>query len=129
MKIITSRISILNCFLAAFSPFCLLAQEHNITVSQSPKFDQLLIEKRKINTAITLNDYYKIQIFNGGSDIAKKTLAEFKDEFPTIDGTIIFNTPNYKVWVGSFKTRMEAEKNLIEIRQKYKNVFLIKPTK
>ena len=129
MKIITSRISILNCFLAAFSPFCLLAQEHNITVSQSPKFEQLLIEKRKINTAITLNDYYKIQIFNGGSEIAKKTLNEFKQEFKNTDGTIVFNTPNYKVWVGYYRTRMEAERNLTEIQKKYKNVFLIKPTK
>ena len=46
-----------------------------------------------------------------------------------IDATIVFNTPNYKVWVGNFKTRIEAERYLIEIKKKYKNVLLIKPSK
>jgi hypothetical protein len=53
----------------------------------------------------------------------------FKQEFKEIDATIVFNTPNYKVWVGNFKTRMEAERNFVEIKKKYKNVLLIKPNK
>jgi hypothetical protein len=107
----------------------LKAQNQNLTVNQDPKFEQLLNEKRKINTNLPYNDRYKIQIFNGSSETAKKTLSEFKQEFKTIDGTIIFNTPNYKVWVGNFRNRMEAERNLIEIKKKYKTVFLIKPNK
>ena len=105
------------------------AQEQNNVVIQDPKFEQLLNEKRKLNTSIIINDCYKIQIYNGLSENAKKTLNEFKQEFKNIDGTIIFNTPNYKVWVGAFRTRMEAERNLIEIKKKYKNVLLIKPSK
>jgi hypothetical protein len=89
----------------------------------------LLNEKRKTNVSNATNDWYKIQIFSGESEKAKKTLNEFKQEFSNIDGTIVFNTPNYKVWVGNFKTRIEAERNLIDIRKKYKNVLLIKPNK
>ena len=105
------------------------AQEQNITLNQDPKFEQLLNDKRKINTSISTNDTYKIQIFSGKSDEAKKTLSSFKREFTTIDGTIIFNTPNYKVIVGNFKTRIEAERNLEEIKKKYKSIFLVKPGK
>lgn len=105
------------------------AQDLNVTVSQDPKFAQLLNEKRKSNVSITANDRYKIQIFSGDSENAKKTLRGFKQEFTDTDGTIVFNTPNYKVWVGNFKTRIEAERNLIDIRKKYKNVLLIKPSK
>ena len=105
------------------------AQDQNLTLNQDPKFEQLLIDKRKINTSITTNDTYRIQIFSGKSDEAKKTLADFKRDYNNIDGTIIFNTPNYKVMVGNFKTRIEAERNLAEIKKKYKNVFLIKPGK
>ena len=112
-----------------FSTSKVNAQEQNSTLNQDPKFEQLLSEKRKINTSLILNDVYKIQIFNGNSENAKKTLSEFKKEFAAIDGTIIFNTPNYKVWVGNFRTRMEAERNLVELKNKYKNVFLIKPSK
>jgi hypothetical protein len=103
------------------------AQDQNLTLNQDPKFEQLLNEKRKINTSISTNDTYRIQIFSGKSDEAKKTLADFKREFTAIDGTIIFNTPNYKVLVGNFKTRIEAERNLAEIKNRYKSVFLIKP--
>ncbi|MBP4136529.1 MULTISPECIES: SPOR domain-containing protein [Flavobacterium] len=105
------------------------AQDQNLTVNQDPKFEQLLNDKRKINTSINTNETYKIQIFSGKSEEAKKTLADFKREFSDIDGTIIFNTPNYKVMVGNFKTRIEAERNLIEIKKRYKSVFLLKPSK
>lgn len=105
------------------------AQDGNIRVKQDYKFEQLLNEKRKTNVSNTVNDYYKIQIFSGDSEKSKKTLNEFKQEFRDIDGTIVFFTPNYKVWVGNFKTRIQAERNLIEIRKSYSNVHLIKPNK
>lgn len=105
------------------------AQDQNLTLNQDPKFEQLLNDKRKINTSISTNDTYKIQIFSGKSEEAKKKLADFKREYNNIDGTIIFNTPNYKVIVGNFKTRIEAERNLAEIKNRYKSVFLIKPSK
>ena len=105
------------------------SQDGKAAVSQDPKFEQLLNEKRKINSSITINDRYKIQIFNGDSENSKKTLIEFKKENKNIDATIVFSTPAYKVWVGNFKTRIEAEKNLNELKKKYPNAFLIKPNK
>jgi hypothetical protein len=99
------------------------------TIEQDPKIEALLKEKRKINTGITINDLYKIQIFNGKKDEALKTLNEFKSSFKEIDGTIIYNNPTFKVWVGSFKTRIEAENALLEIKKKYILALLIKPNK
>ncbi|MFT5752881.1 MAG: hypothetical protein ACI924_000081 [Flavobacterium sp.] len=99
------------------------------TIEQDPKIEALLKEKRKINTGITINDLYKIQIFNGKKDEALKTLNEFKSSFKEIDGTIIYNNPTFKVWVGSFKTRIEAENALLEIKKKYTLALLIKPNK
>ena len=104
-------------------------QEAKVSVSQDPKFEQLLNEKRKINSSITINDRYKIQIFNGDTENSKKTLLDFKRENKNIDATIVFSTPLYKVWVGNFKTRIEAEKNLNDLKKKYPNAFLIKPNK
>lgn len=105
------------------------AQEAKITVTQDSKFEQLLNEKRKINSSITVNDRYKIQIFNGDSENAKKTLVDFRRDNKSFDGTIVFSTPTYKVWVGNFKSRIEAERNLAEIKKTYSNAFLIKPNK
>jgi len=120
---------LLTVLLFCFTTIKLGAQNSNLTLNQDQKFEQLLTEKRKLNPNLSYNDRYKIQIFNGVSETAKKTLSEFKQEFKDLDGTIIFNTPNYKVWVGNFRTRMEAERNLVDIKKRYKNVFLIKPSK
>ncbi len=98
----------------------------NITVD--PKIDLLLKEKRKLNTGLFLNEGYKIQIFYGNSEESKKKLQEFKKEFKDLDGTIIFNSPNYKVWIGNFKTRIEVERAMIDIRKKYPTALIIKPT-
>ena len=129
MRILTLKKIILSSLLLSALMPKTWAQEQNTTVNQDPKFEQLLNEKRKINTSLTVNDSYKIQIYSGGSENAKKTLNDFKLEFKNIDATIVFNTPNYKVWVGNFRTRIEAEKTLVEIKDRYKNVLLIKPNK
>ena len=105
------------------------AQGGNMTIQQDTKFEQLLNEKRKTNVSNIVNDRYKIQIFSGESEKAKNILNQFRQEFSNLDGTIIFFTPNYKVWVGNFKTRIEAERNLIEIKKNYSTVHLIKPNK
>lgn len=129
MRIIALKKIFLSPLLLVFLMPKMHAQDQNITVNQDPKFEQLLNEKRKINTSLTVNDSYKIQIYSGGSENAKKTLTEFKQEFKDIDATIVFNTPNYKVWIGSFKTRIEAERILADIKNRYKNVLLIKPSR
>lgn len=129
MRIIAyKKIFLSSLLLVALTPK-IKAQDQNTSVSQDPKFEQLLNEKRKINTSLTVNDSYKIQIYSGGSENAKKTLAEFKQEFKDIDATIVFNTPNYKVWIGNFKTRIEAERTFADIKNRYKNILLIKPSK
>ena len=123
MKFFFLLLSLLFLYQKSFS------QEGKVNVSQDPKFEQLLNEKRKINSSITINDRYKIQIFNGDSDNSKKTLLDFKRENKYMDATIVFSTPLYKVWVGNFKTRIEAEKNLNNLRKKYPKAFLINPNK
>jgi hypothetical protein len=105
------------------------AQGSGTTLKQDPSFEQLLNEKRKINSSITINDRYKVQIYNGDSESSKKHLSEVKRTFKEYDATIVFSTPSYKVWVGNFKTRIEAERSLNDIKKKYPNAFLIKPNK
>ena len=111
-------------FLVNFN-FCL---GQNLTVNQDSKFEELLVEKRKYNSSLRVNEFYKIQIFNGPIEEAKKTLTLFKKENLSYDATIIFNTPTYKVWVGNYKTRIEAEKNILILKKQYPNLFLVKPS-
>jgi len=129
MRILTMKPSIFHLILLGICSVNLSAQEGNLTVTQDPKFEQMLNEKRKINSSITVNDRYKIQIYNGESETAKKTLSDFRKDNKNFDGTIVFSTPTYKVWIGNFKSRIEAERNLVDFKKKYPNAFLIKPNK
>lgn len=117
-----------SVFLSAFASK-ISAQDKKVTLTQDAKFEQLLNEKRRINSSITVNDRYKVQIYNGDSESSKNILNDFKKEFKDMDGTIVFSTPAYKVWVGNFKSRIEAERNLIELKSKYPNALMIKPNK
>ena len=114
-------------FLLFSNFYSLFAQE--ITLTQDPKIEQLLAEKRKVNASITINNQFKIQIYNGTSEESKKILIQFKKENKNYDATIVFSTPIYKVWIGNFKTRIEAERNLNLLKKKYPSAIIIKPNK
>ena len=129
MKILTLKTAFQLAFFFCFFSINLYSQVNNVIVSQNPKFEKLLNEKRKINASITVNDIYKIQIYNGDIESCKKNLVDFKKEFLNLDGTIVFYTPAYKVWVGNFKSRIEAERNLLLLKNKYPNSLIIQPNK
>jgi|SRR5690554_6423038 len=126
MKFTLLEPSLFIMFLIALNNNNLTAQ---VTVKQDQKFEELLNEKRKINASITTTDKYKIQIFYGDSQNARRVLNEFKRSFPQLDGTILFSSPNYKVQVGNFKTKIEADRNRLEIVKKYPDALVVKPTR
>lgn len=129
MKKTLNKLSILTAISSFAISAQVAAQGSGTTLKQDPGFEQLLAEKRKINSSITVNDRYKIQVFNGDSETSKKHLAEVKRNFKQYDATIVFSTPSYKVWVGNFKSRIEAERALNEMKKKYPNALMIKPNK
>ena len=129
MKTILLKMTIFAIFTTSLFTSTIYAQKGVTTLTQDPQFEMMLNEKRKINTSITVNDKYKIQVYNGDSETSKRTLNDFKKEYKNCDGTIVFNTPAYKVWVGDYRTRIEAERNLAEIKKKYPTAFIVKPNK
>jgi len=129
MRILTIKTLHFTLLLCALCGGRALAQSGTVTVAQDTRFEELLNDKRKISSSITVNDRYKVQIFYGENDKARKALQDFKRDYKGQDGTIIFESPTYKVWVGSYKTRIEAEKNLADIKKKYPHALLVKPNK
>lgn len=107
----------------------IFSQTKKSNIEQDEKIEKLLVEKRKNNSAITINDKFKIQIYFGNIEESKKALISFKKDFSQTDGTIIFSNPSYKVWVGSFKSKIEAEKALLTIKKKYTTSVIIEPNK
>ena len=91
------------------------------------KLELLLNEKNKYNGSLGVANRWKIQVFNGKMDDSKNAYVKFKKDFKEVDATIVFSAPYYKVWVGNCRTRMEAEKILIQVKKIYPGAFLVKP--
>jgi hypothetical protein len=42
---------------------------------------------------------------------------------------LVYETPNYKIWVGNFRTRLEADRALVKVKSKFPTAFIFKPKK
>jgi hypothetical protein len=73
---------------------------------------------------------YRIQIFFdsglNSSDRARQVRDEFLLIYPEIPAYVNWKAPNYRVRIGDFKTRLEAEKTLQLILIDYPNAWVIK---
>ncbi|NQX86094.1 MAG: SPOR domain-containing protein [Flavobacteriaceae bacterium] len=100
------------------------AQEGSVTVNQDHEIKQLLALKKDLNTS-KLN--YKIQIFNGSHSGALKAKSDFEKLFTEWDIDLQYETPNYKIWIGDFRTRLEADRALVKVKKEIPNAFIFKP--
>ncbi len=115
------------CF-AILTSSC-FAQNGQVTINQDEKITTLLKVKKELNKNEAASDRYKIQIYNGhrtGAETAKK---EFSESIADWRPTINFEPPNFKIWVGNFRTRLEADRALKKVKRKFPNAFIFKPKK
>ena len=102
----------------------LFGQNGNIEINQSNKLDSIIKLKKELNSKI---QNLRIQIYSGDRDNAEQMIKEFIEIFNDTTADVIYETPNYKVWVGNFYTQLEADKRLIEIRKKFRSAFIFRP--
>ncbi len=115
--------TVLLCF---YSVNALQAQEGVVSVNQDREIDALLNLKREINRD---ESNYTLQVYNGNRVDAEKAQLEFIISFSDWTTSMKYETPNYKIWVGNFKTRLQADRALLKVKKKFRNAFIFKPKK
>ena len=108
----------------SLSSTTLFGQNGNIEINQSNKLDSIIKLKKELNSKI---QNLRIQIYSGDRDNAEQMIKEFIEIFNDTTADVIYETPNYKVWVGNYYTQLEADKSLIEIRKKFRSAFIFRP--
>lgn len=93
------------------------------TINADPNIKSLLDTK----LAEKNNGNYKIQLYYGSLNKAHGVLSKFNAKHSQWPGKIEYETPNYKVWVGNYQTRIEADKALIQISKNFPSAFIFKP--
>ena len=100
------------------------AQQGEVNVSQDSDIDKLLEYKKDIKTT----KVYRIQVYQSvDPDRAQREKANFSNAYGEWPAEVVWNTPNYKVWVGNFATRLEADRALVKIKRKYMNAIIFQP--
>ena len=108
----------------SISSTTLFGQNGSIKINQSNKLDSIIKLKKELNSKI---QNLRIQIYSGDRDNAEQTIQEFIEIFNDSTADVIYETPNYKVWVGNYYTQLEADKRLVEIRKKFRSAFIFRP--
>ena len=75
----------------------------------------------------TQESSYQIQLGFGSYTKAQDLLKQANEVFGEFESRIEFQTPTYRVRLGNFNDRLEAERIFAEIRKKFPYAILIKP--
>ena len=102
------------------------AQRGQISIEQDPGISDLmkLYEKNISDT-----EFYTIQVGFGRYEEAQELKEAVDLDFPQWKARIVFDSPTYRVQVGRFQKRLEAEREFLEVRKKYPGALLLKPVK
>lgn len=101
-------------------------QNSQITIDADHRINSLMIQQTEINKQNDGVSGYRIQIKNTTTQKDANTLrARFSRDFPELKTDLVYNAPYYKIRIGDYLTKLEAQKDLIEIKKKYKGAYPI----
>ena len=94
-------------------------REGDLRVESSARINELLAQKTEYNKENNSYPGFKIQIYYGSEKQCYEIQDEFRKLFPKIPTSIVFSTPQWKLQVGNFRTRLEADRSIVSIKEEY----------
>lgn len=117
-----------SLFLGSFKGYT--QDSSSVMLSQDDRVNKLIRAHTQWNESVDGISGYKVQIFfDSGNNSKKRAMdkrAEFIQQFSGAEVTLLFQSPNYMIRVGNFRTRLEAEGFLKKIAYAYPNAFIVK---
>ncbi|WP_299623198.1 SPOR domain-containing protein [uncultured Tenacibaculum sp.] len=105
-----------------FLGFCMSYAQSNYTSDQN--INSLLAKKRKYNKKN--GSGYRIQLYNGTEQRAKNVRQNFILKFSEYGKPkMSYELPEWKVRVGRFNTKLEADRALNKIKEKFSGAIVI----
>jgi len=103
--------------------------EPNTVITSDARIDSLLQLHIDYSQKFPFIQGYRIQILkasgNEALDIIEESKAEFSEKYVDMPVYFTFNEPDYRVRIGDFRTRLEAEKFLVKISREYPGAWVI----
>jgi hypothetical protein len=103
-----------------------LSERRNVT--QDEKVDVLLNTWRQENRTTGMTGF-RVQIYSAAGNRSKlltdREKASFDASYPGVRSYIIYDEPYFKLRVGDFRSRLEAEKFLREVSPKFNSSIIV----
>ena len=129
MKLLHMKFKTISIFCLILTSSFVFSQEGQVVINQDKHISVLLDLKKEMNKNETSSERYKIQVYSGNRSGAYEVQKEFSSTFGGWYPSIQYETPNFKIWAGNFRTRLEADRALKKIKRKFPNAFIFKPKK
>ena len=97
----------------------------HLTINSNSKIEELLSIQKEESIRKGGMDGYRLQIYQGKKDEAYQIKARFLSFYPNQRIYVTFQTPDFKVRVGDFRTRSEAINLKYEIKNNFPNPFIV----
>lgn len=109
--------------------FAQMKDDGHVQIIQDSRVDTLMKifeEKNEMHPTISGS---RVEIFFEAGNYSKQKAMEaksgFVQKYTEVPSYLIFHQPYYKVRVGDFRTKMEAQAFLKEIEKDYPNAFVV----
>ena len=119
---------ILN-IICIFACQIIYSQTDIYNLKNSKKFDSILNIKKKMDKEAFKKSFFSIQVFSGNFKDADSITNFVKEKYLNDSAYFYFETPNYKVRIGKFKSKIRAEKKLKLLKKEFKSAFILQPDK
>ncbi len=100
----------------------------SLSLDQDSRVERLMRRQREVYAESNTMSGYRIQIFmeigNEAIQHAESMMKKFKEEFPGIPVYLTYEQPNYRLRVGDFRNRVEAQKYLKLIKPSFNLAFV-----
>jgi len=100
-----------------------------ISVVQDARLEEVLSEYISINKQKNGIPAYWIRIYSGsGHDAREKayqTKAKFLSKYEGIKDKVVYDDPNFKVYIGGYRVKSEALKLLKTIQRDFPSAFIV----
>lgn len=97
----------------------------DLSVHASEEINDLLKQRKDYNKSLKTYQGFRIQIYYGSEKECYELKEEFSTLFPEIPTSIVFSTPQWKLQVGEYRTRLEADKAIATIKAEYPSAIVL----
>ena len=91
--------------------------------------DELVKKHIAVNKNMKGIPGFRIQVFSDAGQNSRSRAvrfkAKFKKEYKDIKAYVVFDAPNYKVEIGNFLNRLDAERCLHQIKHEFPGAFIV----